>query len=197
MPGSSPCPTDRLLNPPTKPIWFEVMTYFGIKPVQTSNDSRRQMSLYVSGERVWSNDIFLLSQKRKCLIEVISCNSTLFSEYVFGMWLNWISGQMIINDRNASQSCPKFVWMLEHLTLSKKRLRPISASVVLGSSPNLNFKLPPDFRVLSQPGGYCKSRIPNKNFDFKIFKYFPTDFVLHFPPVQELAVICPDGGIYE
>jgi len=39
---------------------FDVMTYFGIKPVQTSNDSRRQMSCSWngSGERVWSNDTF-------------------------------------------------------------------------------------------------------------------------------------------
>ena len=79
------------------------------------------------------------------------------------------------NDRNACQSCLKYkyVWIQEHFTFSWEN----ALSVELGSSSNLNFKLPP-FRVLSRPRKCCEYQ------DFLILDSTILDFVLRGPQVS-------------
>ena len=79
------------------------------------------------------------------------------------------------NDRNACQSCLKYkyVWIQEHFTFSWEN----ALSFELGSSPNLNFKLPP-FRVLSRPRKCCEYQ------DFLILDSTILDFVLRGPQVS-------------
>ena len=79
------------------------------------------------------------------------------------------------NDRNACQSCLKYkyVWIQEHFTFSWEN----ALSFELGSSPNINFKLPP-FRVLSRPRKCCQYQ------DFLILDSTILGFVLRGPQVS-------------
>ena len=107
---------------------------------------------------------------------------TIFGALIYSRWM-WHRHVIILaniwsNDRNACQSCLKYkyVWIQEHFTFSWEN----ALSFELGSSPNLNFKLPP-FRVLSRPRKCCEYQ------DFLILDSTCStilDFVLRGPQVS-------------